>query len=128
MTDLHKFVSVGITDDGASCHLVFRRPDGQDYQIDFDSRSIMEVVGRLIQANTGALRQLESAPELLTTFLSNGETIGLDLESGNLILTFLHDDGLEIAHQVDRSRIPKFLELLSRAASFQPTNSDDQVH
>ena len=127
MTDLHKFVGVGITDDGVSCHLVFRRPDGQDYQIDFDSQSIMKMIETLIQANTGALRRLESAPELSTTFLSDGETIGIDPESGNLILTFQHDDGLEIAHQVDRSRIPKLLEELSRVASFHPPSSDGQL-
>lgn len=128
MTDLHKFVGVGITDDGASCHLMFRQPDGEDYRIDFDSRSIVKMIEMLIQANTGALRRLESAPELLTTFLSDGETIGLDPETGNLILTFRHDDGLEIAHQVDRSRIPKLLKLLSRVASFQPASNDDQIH
>ncbi len=128
MSNLDKFVGVGITDDGASCHLVFRPSTGKDYRVDFDSRSIMKMIELLIQANTGALRLLESAPELSTVFFSDAEIVGADPETGDLILTFRHDDGLEIGHRVHRSRVPKLLDLISRAASLRPAKKGGHIH
>lgn len=128
MSNLDKFVGVGITDDGASCHLAFRRPNGEDYQVDFDSRSIMKMIELLIQANTGALRLLESAPKLSTVFLSDDEAVGADPETGDLILTFRHDDGLEIGHRVHRSRLPKLVDLISRAASLLLAKKGGHIH
>ena len=128
MSNLDKFVGVGITDDGTSCHLVFRRPNGEDYQVDFDSRSIMKMIELLIQANTGALRLLESASELSTVFLSDDEAVGVDPDTGDLVLIFRHDDGLEIGHRVHRSRLPKLLDLISRAASLRPAKKGGHIH